>query len=63
MKFTDIVFIDPISGWHYHTRDCWMAGELAIQFKDLDKYKPSIGTKWIACPCTRGHIPPKFPNL
>ena len=28
LKDDDIVYIDSIHGWHYHRKECWMAGLL-----------------------------------
>ena len=59
-----LVYIDPVRGWHFHLRKCYMAGPLAILYKDLIKYKPAIGIAYVPCDCISGkHLDPIKENL
>jgi len=48
----DLIFIDLLHSQHYHVQGCLLTGQhLAIQFKDLHKYKPANGGHFKKCAC------------
>jgi hypothetical protein len=51
LKKTDLVYIDPVHGWHYHMKECWMAGPKQIMFEDIDYFESAMGSKFKPCAC------------
>jgi hypothetical protein len=55
LKDTDIVYIDPINGWHYHMKECWMAGTKPITVAEMRKLKTALGGSFVSCACVEAY--------
>jgi len=52
----DIVYIDPIRGWHYHRKECWMAGPSAVEYKTMIEMKGALNAPYIPCACVEAYL-------
>jgi hypothetical protein len=56
LKNTSLVYIDPINGWHYHMKECWMRGCAPISYETMTKLKGAFGTPYIPCACVLEYL-------
>lgn len=56
LEENDIVYIDPICGWHYHRKECWMTGPSAVKYKTMTEMKGALNAPYIPCACVRAYL-------